>query len=191
MAWAGAAALALLTGYACLTTFSRGVYGAVLGSLVLLGVLLWMQKREIKALTTASVGSPHRFSGWRPKASLVLVLALLLEIAGVLGAGSFMMKRLDTADRDMTSRLVHWQHGLGLLQQPSDWLFGLGLGRLPANYASRVPRGEFSGSVRPGEGFVTLLGPASRNSLAGSFALTQRVSKVPPGQQWVSLQVCT
>lgn len=34
--WAGAAAPALLTGYACLTTFSRGVYLAVAGSLLLL-----------------------------------------------------------------------------------------------------------------------------------------------------------
>ena len=191
LAWAGAAALTLLTGYACLTTFSRGVYGAVLGSLVLLGLLLWKQKHDISAQTTASPGSPHRFTGWRPKASLLLVLALLMEVAGVLGAGSFMLKRLDTTDRDMNSRLAHWQNGLALLQQPSDWLFGIGLGRFPANYASRVPRGEFSGSVRPGEGFVTVLGPASRNSLAGSFALTQRVSDVPPGQHYVSLRVRT
>ena len=192
VAWTGAAALALLTGYACLTTFSRGVFGAVLGSLVLLGVLLWAQKREFAALTdTSRCLSRHRFAGWRPKASLMLVLALLLEVAGVLGAGSFMMARLDSADRVMNSRLVHWQQGLGLLQQPSDWFFGMGLGRFPANYASRVPRGEFPGSIRPGEGFVTLLGPSSRNSLAGSFALTQRVSDVPAGQQWVSLQVRT
>jgi hypothetical protein len=180
-----------MTGYACLTTFSRGVYGAVLGSLVLLGALLWLQRHEAAALTTASRGSPHRFAGWRPKASLMLVLALLLEVAGVLGAGSFMMKRLDSADRDMSSRLFHWQQGLGLLHQPSDWLLGIGLGRFPANYASQVPRGEFSGSVRPGNGYVTLLGPNSRNSLAGGFALTQRVSDVPAGQQWVSLQVRT
>ena len=190
-AWTCAAALALMTGYACLTTFSRGVYGAVLGSLVLLSVLLWVQKRPATTLTAVPLGPPHRFSGWRPKASLMLVLALLMEVAGVLGAGSFMMKRLDTADSDMNSRLLHWQHGLGLLQKPSDWLFGIGLGRLPANYASQVPRGEFSGSLEPGQGFVTLLGPKSRNSLAGSFGLTQRVSDVPPGQQWVSLRVRT
>lgn len=190
LAWAGAAALALMTGYACLTTFSRGVYGSVAGSLVLLGVLLWVQGRAVTALATNSLASPpHHFTGWRPKASLMLVLALLLEIAGVLGAGSFMMKRLDTADRDMGSRLAHWQHGLDLLHQPSDWWFGIGAGRFPANYASQMPQGEFSGSVRPGEGFVTLLGPRSRQSLAGSYALTQRVSDVPPGQQWVSLRV--
>ena len=47
--WAGAAALALLTGYACLTTFSRGVYLAVGWSLVLLGMLLWAQKSDFNA----------------------------------------------------------------------------------------------------------------------------------------------
>ena len=42
--WVAAAALALLTGYACLTTFSRGVYAAVAGSLALLGLLLAGQR---------------------------------------------------------------------------------------------------------------------------------------------------
>lgn len=192
VAWGGAAALALMTGYACLTTFSRGVYGAVGGSLVLLGVLLWTQKREVAALATASRALPNqRFTGWRPRASLLLMMALLLEVTGVLGAGSFMMKRLDSTDRDMTSRLVHWKQGLELLQQPTDWLFGIGLGRFPAHYASQVPGGEFSGGVRPGAGFVTLLGPNSRNLLAGGFALTQRIPDVPQGQHWVSLQVRT
>ncbi len=190
LAWTGAAVLTLLAGYACLTTFSRGVYGAVLGSLIVLGVLLWIQKHQNAALMAASsAGRRHWFTGWRPKASVMLLLALLLEVALVLGAGSFMMKRLDTADRDLNSRLTHWQHGLDLLQQPADWLLGIGLGRFPDHYASQVPRGEFSGSMTPGDGFVTLLGPVSRNSLAGSYALTQRLSGVTAGQHWVSLQV--
>lgn len=192
LAWTAAAALALLAGYACLTTFSRGVYGAVLGSLVLLVVLIWVQKRGISVLASGSPGAPgHRFAGWRPKASVMLALALLIEVAGVLGAGSFMIKRLNTADRDLDSRLTHWQHGLSLLQHPTDWLLGIGLGRFPAHYAREVPRGEFSGSAKPGDGFVTLLGPHSRKSLAGGYALTQRVAAVPAGQQWVSLQVRT
>ncbi len=48
--WAAAAVLALLTGYACLTTFSRGVYAAVVGPLVVLGVLLAVQRgAEVRA----------------------------------------------------------------------------------------------------------------------------------------------
>jgi hypothetical protein len=190
LAWMAAAALTLLTGYACLTTFSRGVYGAVLGSLVLLGVLLWTQKHQGAALAPAlSAPKRHRFTGWRPKANVMLVLALLIEVAGVLVAGSFMLNRLDSTDRDLDSRLTHWQHGLDLLQQRSDWWLGIGLGRFPAHYASQVPRGEFSGTVKPGDGFVTLQGPVSRKSLAGGYALTQRVTDVPVGQLWVSMQV--
>lgn len=190
LAWTAAAVLTLLTGYACLTTFSRGVYGAVLGSLVVLGVLLWTQKHQNAALTPAeSRAHHHRFAGWRPKASVMLVLALCIEVAVVLGAGSFMMNRLDTADRDLDSRLKHWQHGLALAQQPADWWLGIGLGRFPAHYANQVPRGEFSGNLKSGDGFVTVLGPASRNSLAGGYALTQRIADVPADQLWVSLQV--
>lgn len=190
LAWAAAAVLTLLTGYACLTTFSRGVYGAVLGSLVVLGFLLWTLKHRNAALAPASSASErHRFAGWRPKASAMLVLALLIEVAGVLGAGSFMLNRLDNADRDLGSRLTHWQHGLDLPQQPADWWLGIGLGRFPTHYANQVPRGEFPGSIKPSDGFVTLLGPVSRKSLAGSYALTQRVSDVAAGQYWVSMQV--
>ena len=48
--WAAAAVLALLTGYACLTTFSRGVYAAVSGPLMLLGLLLASQHSgEVRA----------------------------------------------------------------------------------------------------------------------------------------------
>jgi len=190
LAWTGAAALALLTAYACLTTFSRGVYGAVLGSLVVLGFALWTQKHAFKVLASSTQELPlQRFAGWRPKASVMLVLALLIEVAMVLGAGSFMMKRLDTTDRDLSSRLAHWQHGLDLPQQPTDWLLGIGLGRFPDNYAHEVPREEFSGSVTLGDGFATLYGPISRHSLAGLHALTQRLTDVPAGQHWVSLQV--
>ena len=190
LAWTGAAALALLTAYACLTTFSRGVYGAVLGSLVVLGFALWTQKHAFKVLASSTQELPlQRFAGWRPKASVMLVLALLIEVAMVLGAGSFMMKRLDTTDRDLSSRLAHWQHGLDLPQQPTDWLLGIGLGRFPDNYAHEVPREEFSGSVTLGDGFATLYGPISRHSLAGLHALTQRLTDVSAGQHWVSLQV--
>lgn len=189
-AWVGSGILAMGVGYACLTTFSRGVYGAVTASLLLLGVLLWLQTR--RALTLAcGMTVPHRrrFDRWRHTASLLLLLVLLAEVVGVLGAGSFMTRRLGNADRDLDSRRTHWQHGLDLLQQPADWLLGIGLGRFPAHYASQAPRGEFPGSVKPGDGFVTLTGPASRRALGGLYALTQRVASPTASPLWVSLQV--
>ena len=43
-AWAAAAALALLTGHACLTTFSRGAYVGVFAPLALLGAAWWWRR---------------------------------------------------------------------------------------------------------------------------------------------------
>ncbi|MEO7160154.1 MAG: O-antigen ligase family protein, partial [Polaromonas sp.] len=199
VAWAAAATLTLLTAYACLTTFSRGVYLAVAGSLVLLGLLLWAQKSGFNTREFfARVWRSHRPEGWRAKAGLLLVLALATEVAAVLGGGSFMAERLASTDRDAGSRFEHWQHGIDLLDGPADWLLGKGLGRMPANYASQVPRGEFSGDVRAGEerlpgglvnGFVTVRGPDTLQTLGGQYALTQRVSMDFTGQNRVSLDV--
>ncbi len=48
-AWAVSAALALLTGHACLTTFSRGAYVAVAVPLLLLGIGRWWHRRDVDA----------------------------------------------------------------------------------------------------------------------------------------------
>lgn len=173
--WLAAALLATLAGYAALTTFSRGVYGAVLAALVLLLVLRQLQ------------GTP--LQGWRARAANLLVLVLLAEAALVLGAGSYMRQRLRDTPGDLNSRLQHWQRGQATLQSPTDWLLGLGTGRLPAHYAHSGPAGEWSGAVQaqrqpdahPPLTFVTLRGPATRKSLAGQFALVQRLSA--PGAQ--------
>lgn len=199
LAWAGAAALALLTGYACLTTFSRGVYLAVAGSLVLLGMLLWSQKTHFNAREfLGRVWRRHEPEGWRAKAGLMLALALVTEVVAVVGGGSFMTERLASTSRDLASRLEHWQRGLDLLDGPIDWVLGKGLGRLPANYAAHGPQGEFSGDAKmryeqePGavaNGFVTVRGPGTMKELSGLYALTQRVSKVSKGPHFVNLEV--
>ncbi len=196
--WAGAAALALLAAYACLTTFSRGVYFAVAGSLVLLGWLLWTRRSgfALRVFLT-SAWRRHGPDGWRGIAGLLLVLALAAEVLAV-GGGAFMSQRLNSTNRDLTGRLAHWRDGLSLLHGPADWWLGLGLGRLPANYAARVPNGEFSGSVEwhkkrvPGQDahdFVTVHGPATRPELGGLYALTQRVDAASGGPYWVRLNV--
>ena len=221
--FAAAAALALLAGYVCLTTFSRGVYAAVAGPLVLLGLLLASQRRGgamraavLRALriagtvlgTTASLTLAFDVSGyvgagllllalgavllvlqrrtpsmpWRPVAALALALALALEAVAVLGLGSFMRQRLAASDQDLGSRRVHWRNGVGLMQGPDDWLWGIGLGRLPLSYARAVPRQEFPGDVRlvpprPGanSGSVSVFGPKTWWQPNGLLALTQRV----------------
>ena len=232
--WAAAAALALLTGYACLTTFSRGVYAAVAGPLVLLGLLLASRRSgEVRetllralrnavfvlciaaALSLAFDTWGHAGAGllllglgtvlvvlkrrtptlpWRPLAAMALGVALALEAVSVLGLGSYMRERVAASDHDLSSRLVHWRNGLGLMQGSADWIWGLGLGRLPVTYARAVPGGSFPGSVQfvpavqgngegrgrgPDAGSVRVSGPKTQSGQQGLLALTQRVALRP------------
>lgn len=181
--WAVLAALALLTAYACLTTFSRGVYVAVLGALLLLVFL--MRWRRWPALRIR----------WRVLAGIALSVVLTLEVAAVLGLGSYMRERISSSDQDLDSRRQHWQNGLNLMHGPADWLFGIGAGRLPASYAREVPRREFPGDVQfispqaaQESSFVRVLGPRTRSDIDGLFALTQRVSLNPGGMRVVRFE---
>jgi hypothetical protein len=217
--WAVAATLVLLAFHACLTTFSRGAYLAVAGSIVLLGLLLLGRRLGFRArimfrralvVATAVLATTvllfaalvvfgyggvaavlllmalcvvickPRLDGWRGAGTVGLALALTLEVVVVFGTGNFMLSRLSASDRDFGSRLTHWQNGLGLLFTPGEWLWGIGLGRLPASYARFVPVREFSGAVQwlkldDGRAAVQLFGPKSQEDLGGLFALTQRV----------------
>jgi hypothetical protein len=108
------------------------------------------------------------------------MLALTFEAVVMLGPDSFMSSRLAKSTADYESRTAHWGRGVDLLNGPADWLFGLGLGRLPAHYDRFAPRGEFSGSATwqgtaDGAGHVRIAGPRSRSGLGGRYGLTQRV----------------
>lgn len=182
--WSLAAALALLTCYACLTTFSRGVYGAVAGSLVLLALLLrgWRLPRI----------------RWRVVGGWALAVALAMEVAAVLGLGSFMRERMAASDRDLSGRLQHWRNGVDLLRSPADWVLGIGLGRLPAAYAGAVPDRPFPGDVRwvapgpaPSSGSVRVSGPARPLDAHGLMTLTQRVALHPVPAHDVAFDVRT
>lgn len=173
--WSGAAVLAVLSTYAVLTTYSRGLYLAVTVSLI---VMVVMARRC--GIQPASGG--HR-RGW---ALRLLVFALLAEAVWVLGGHSFMSGRLSRSDTDLVDRVAHWQSGLGLLRTPADWVLGLGAGRLPAHYSAQVPDGEFPGQAgwsrdASGAGQVTLRGPLTRQDAAYDFGLTQRIELAPQG----------
>lgn len=223
--WLVAAVLALLTAYVCLTTFSRGVYLAVVLPLLCLGIVhaagrigvdgarrarfaafvllacvaaaalfgLGFERFGIGGALVALVGVlalivivARRGGRWRPGAAWALGLALLFEAALVFHTGSFMSARLAASERDFGSRQAHWQHGLGLLQSPADWVWGIGLGRLPARYAGAVPQREFSGALQmvpaaPGRQAARLQGPPTQADLGGLYAMTQRLPAGPPG----------
>ena len=170
--WSVAAALALLAEYACLTTFSRGVYLAAIVPLVLLGAYL-LRYRPARETTRLALRA-------RAARTSALVAAMVVQAAVVLGSDSFMMSRIGDSERDLRSRLEHWRHGLGLLHTPGDWVLGTGLGRLPSRYAAAVPGGEFPGSVEldvdQGNNFARVVGPRTFGTLGGLYGLTQRVA---------------
>lgn len=172
--WGLASALTLLAGYACLTTFSRGVYLAV--GLQLLLLLL--------ALLQRSTLFTRMWARWKVRGMLVVAALLLAEVVAVSSGDSFMHKRVSLAAQDMGSRLAHWQAGVDLLQSPLDAWLGKGLGRIPANYAAQVPDENFPGSVdlqtevrQDGSGnrYAVLRAPDNLEELPGLYALTQRV----------------
>ncbi len=190
LAWSAAAVLALATEYACLTTFSRGVYLATAGPLVLLAVVLWQRHRHV------GIDSP--VPRWRRWGSGVLWLVLVLELWAVAVGGTFMTARLAKTGQDLGGRLAHWQNGLGLLHEPADWWLGKGLGRLPANYAAEVPGEGFSGKVQllsetrdrqTPHFFVVLQSPENLEEQGGTYGLTQRVSPFSAGQHRVTMRV--
>jgi hypothetical protein len=114
-------------------------------------------------------------------AAIALALALMTEAVVVVGGGTFMRERLSQSERDLGSRLEHWKNGLTLLDGATDWLVGLGLGRLPSNYARFVLDGEFSGAVRfvqdgAGRQHARVSGPPTQDAIGGLYALTQRVA---------------
>jgi hypothetical protein len=233
MGWAAAAALVLLTGYACLTTFSRGAYFGVAVPLLLLGAAWWWRCFDAHSLSRVhqtvwsavfimgstallvgafiglgygglalallalfaliAVAKVTRSMQWRRAAALGLALALLTEVVTVVAGGTFLRSRLDASERDFGARLAHWRHGLGLLASPTDWLVGIGAGRLPAHYSREVPRGEFSGTVTlktaPSGNSVELSGPARVAEFAGFFSLTQRIALQRGGAYRVGLRV--
>jgi len=161
--------------YAVLTTYSRGVYLALLISLSFMGATVGLLK-----------WLPAAGPRWRGRAVLAMVLALVVESAVVLGSGVFMSDRLSHAGDDLVGRRAHWSAGLGLVSTPSEWLWGLGLGRLPAAYSEKAPRGEFSGRAvwtrdDQRRGQVLLSGPKTFGFLAPYFGLTQRVTLEPHG----------
>ena len=155
--------------------------GGIAFALLALSTLIVALRRRIRSMP------------WRRTAAMALTLALMTEAVAVMGGGTFMRSRLDASEGDFGARLTHWRHGLGMLKSPTDWLIGIGAGRLPARYAKEVPRGEFSGtlalvSTAPGTHAIRISGPALVDDYAGLFSLTQRVPVRPGGAYRVSLQ---
>lgn len=158
--------------YACLTTFSRGVVFASIGALLVQGVLTRFQASRSTSIKSRT----------RPSSVLLLIL-VAAEILPVVGTDSFLTGRFQDAGRDFGGRLRHWERGVNLLKTPADWIFGIGLGKLPARLTQgegRLPvpgRFELIGQSED-MSRVALSGPDRRGRVRDfgrTFALSQRI----------------
>ena len=184
--WPAARGMAFVFGAAVLLALvlDDWGYGATLAAVVALGAAFWLRWRARAVRRQRSL------------AAGLLVLALIFEAVIMLGPDSFMSSRVAKSAVDYESRTAHWARGIALLQGPTDWLVGLGLGRLPSHYSRFAPRGEFSGQVRwqgeeQGGGHVRVTGPLSHPGLGGRHGVTQRVALRPGyrfGLDWRSEQ---
>jgi hypothetical protein len=180
--WAAANVLVVVAVYAVLTTYSRGVYLAVLISLLFMAVSAWRLKL-----------APAAGAAWGRRTLGGLLLVLGVEGLVVFGGGSFMGDRLSRSDVDLVGRVAHWQSGLGLLKSPGDWMQGLGVGRFSAHYSRDVPGGGYPGRTewqRAADGVpqVALSGPEAEGQREGFFELTQRIDVGTAGGHRVRLR---
>lgn len=118
-----------------------------------------------------------------------IALAFALPIAGmvaVMSGGAYMSGRFSASERDFDGRLQHWQAALALLQSPSDWLFGKGLGRFPSSFFFGAPGNEFPGSYRTiienGNMYLALSGPRYQRGFGEVLRIAQRVELGPSGR---------
>lgn len=168
--WLAARGAASVVGVAVLLALvlDEWGYGAATFALVVLAAALWLawRGRDDRRHRSLAIG--------------LLVLALVFEAVLVVGPETFMSQRARHSVHDYQSRTAHWARGLALMDGPADFLFGIGLGRLPAHYDRDAPGGEFPGRVSwvphgDGEGHVRIAGPRQQAALGGRFGLTQRV----------------
>lgn len=179
--WYGAAGLALLATYAVLTTYSRGLYLAVI--IAAIAMAAWAHRYRFKAPDATL---------WHRRAMAWLLAALVAETLGVWVGGAFMSDRLERSSADLYQRVAHWKRGISLLQTPAQWMFGLGIGRLPAHYSAQIADGALPGRVRwlrnAEAGYEVELSGSSRAGVQGEFGLTQLVGLEPGGRYQVRLR---
>lgn len=195
--WCLAAILAVIAAYACLTSFSRAVYLAVGLSLAVLVARLstawrwWPCTAPAKGYAQPAL---PLLAPWRLWGGRLLVVALMLEVLLVFGLGDFMGRRLSASERDLGGRLQHWSEGLSLLRVPSEFLFGRGLGRFPANYSQAVPMQTLPGRLRiiddrADGAYLRLSGPPLGVDLQGAFELLQRLPALRDGAYTVAVDL--
>jgi hypothetical protein len=114
-----AAALLAAAAYTCVVTFSRGLYLAVVVSVLLAGIGFFIA-------SLSATGNRLR------RRSLAAVVAVIGTILLAVFFSPFLQKRLETIDHDFAVRSTHWSRVLAI-RNPGwvTWLLGMGTGSYP------------------------------------------------------------
>lgn len=152
--------------YVVFSTFSRGLYMAVIVSLLL-----------ILTLNVAYATPSSRFRG-RSVAVVGVVAGVAILLVAIFGT-YYSATRMARVTEDFSERRVHWGHSMAFVQTPLESVLGIGVGRFPDKYFWNVPEALFPGSYRieteGSESFLRLSGPRIGLDYAGSFRVSQRM----------------
>ena len=122
-------------------------------------------------------------------ASAIAVSAVVTVFSG----GVYMGDRFSASRSDLDGRLSHWRQALSMLQSPSDYLFGKGLGRFPATYYFAAPDNDFPGTYRiiheVGNSYISLVAPRHPLSFGNIFRISQRLEFDAQGPFVVTFKV--
>lgn len=153
---------------------------------------------SVFVLLVALVGAAPRQPLWpgtlRWQAGMVATMGMVAATIGVFSGGAYMGDRLASGNRDLSNRFDHWKLGLDMLQTPTDWWLGKGLGRYPANHflvgdPSGHP-GDYRLAHESGNNYLRLAGGLHINGRGEIFRVTQRIA-VPTQPVKLGAQVRT
>jgi hypothetical protein len=135
------------------------------------------------AMWSTGADAPIVPAGWRAQTLVIGSAVLVAGIVTVFAAGAYMGERFSTGASDFAGRVKHWRDGVGMLQGPSGWILGEGLGRFPARYFFHVRDRVFPGSYaieeQNGRKVLRLSGPRYPASFGDLFRVSQRVPARP------------
>jgi len=134
-------------------------------------------------------------SGWRRQGVALAGAMSIAAMVAIFSGGAYMGDRFSTSERDFAGRLQHWHAGLDLLQTPSDWLVGKGLGRFPESFFFGAPGNEFPGSYQisheTANSFLSLSGPRYQIGYGEVLRIIQRIEPGPAGRYQLEFDVRT
>ena len=197
-AWAAGAGALVMGGRATTPAMAETARVAALAAFVAvlpmvpIVALHWGEDRALAPAAAVSMGlalaaalgaggaAPRWPESLRWQAALFGGMSSCALVVGVLLGGAYMGTRFSTGEHDLQGRMQHWSRGLALLTTPSDWVFGKGLGRVPANFLLFGMLQDHVGDYnwRPDTGRLLLSAGKHDQDWGSMFRVSQRIGPV-------------